>query len=61
MAGLTLVPEGSGSLLRLQTVHGLHCLRYRCPRGCRTRDETGSTNLFKYVDWLFMVYEHPTL
>jgi len=49
MAGLTLVPEGSGSLLRLQTVHGLHCLRYRCPRGCRTRDETGSTNLFKYV------------
>jgi len=27
----------------------------------RTRDETGSTNLFKYVDCLFMVNEYPTL
>jgi len=49
MAGLTLVPEGSGSLLKHQTAHGLHCLGSRYNWGCRTRDETGSTNLFKYV------------
>jgi len=35
MAGLTLAPEGSGSLSKLQTVHGLHCLRSCYPRGCR--------------------------
>jgi len=27
MAGLTIAPEGSGSLSKLQTVYELHCLR----------------------------------
>jgi len=35
MAGLTLAPEGSGSLSMLQTVHGLHRLRSCHHWGCR--------------------------
>jgi len=35
MAGLTLAPEGSGSLSKLQTVYGLHRLRSCYPQVCR--------------------------
>jgi len=35
MVGLTPVYEGSGSLSKLQTVHGLHRLRSCYPWGCR--------------------------
>jgi len=35
MEGLTLAPEGSGSLSKLQTVHGLHHLRSCYCWGCR--------------------------
>ena len=42
MVGLTLAPEGSGSLSKHQTVRGLHRLRSHYVRGCRIPDETGS-------------------
>jgi len=35
MVGLTLFYEGSGSLSKLQTVHGLHHLRTCCNWDCR--------------------------
>jgi len=35
MAGLTLAPEGSGSLSKLQTVQGLHRLRCCYPWDCK--------------------------
>ena len=35
MVGLTLVYEDFGSLPKLQTVHRLHNLRFRCNWGCR--------------------------
>jgi len=51
MAGLTLhvAPEGSVSLSKLQTVHGLHCLRYRRPRGCRISENKRWNRLNKSV------------
>ena len=35
MAGLTLAPEGSGSLAKLQLLYELLCLRSGWTQGCR--------------------------
>ena len=51
MTGLTLAPEGSGSLAKLQPLHELLQLRYGCSRGYRyirdqARDERWLKSLF---------------
>ena len=42
MFGLTLVHEDTGSLLKLQTMHGLHCLRHRSDWGYRMSEQEKS-------------------
>ena len=48
ITGLTLAPEGYGSLATLQPVHGPQCLRSGSHWGCRMSENlrSGSTELF---------------
>jgi len=49
MAGPTLAPEGSGSLSKLQTVHGLHRLRSCYDWGCRIPENKRWNRLNKSI------------
>jgi len=48
MAGLTLAPEGSGSLSKLQTVQGFHC-RSCYSWGCRITENKRWNRLNKSI------------
>ena len=61
MAGLTLAPEGSGSLSKLQTVHGLHHQRSCHHWGCRIPENKRWNRLNKSLQVhrvVFVVHEH---
>ena len=52
MAELTLAPEGSASLAKLQLLHELLHLRSGCTQGCRMSEKTnkgGSQNLHEHM------------
>jgi len=49
MAGLTLAPEGSSSLSKLQTVQGLPSLRLCYSRGCRITENKRWNRLNKSI------------
>ena len=54
MAGLTLVPQGSGSLAKLQLLHELLCLRSGCTQGCRMFREQTKERQFKKSPWTYV-------